>query len=285
VSEANLPVTANPVEYIQHHLTNWCVGCDPQTHKPAAMVDFHAFFLDTFLFGALLAGLFMWMAWKVGRNLDPDHPSSLQNLLEAVVEFVDQQIKDIFPGRNPIIGPLAITIFVWVFFMNAMDLLPVDLLPWIASSIGEHVFGVDPHHVYLRVVPTTNLDTTFGLSLSVFALIIYYNVKTKGAMGYIKMFLFHPFGKYLVPVNIVMTTIEEIAKPVSLALRLFGNMFAGELLFMLIALLSFAWYVLPVQVTLGSMWAIFHILVITVQAFIFMLLTVVYLALAHQDDH
>jgi len=285
VSEANLPATANPVEYIQHHLTNWCVGCDPQTHKPTGMVDFHAFFLDTFLFGVLLAGLFMWLAWKVGRNLDPDNPSPVQNLLEAIVEFVNQQIKDIFPGRNALIGPLAITIFVWVFFMNAMDLIPVDLLPWIAQWIGERLFGADPHHVYLRVVPTTNLDTTFGLALSVFALIIYYNIRTKGLGGYVKMFLFHPFGKYAVPVNILMTAIEEIAKPVSLALRLFGNMFAGELLFMLIALLSFAWYVLPVQVALGSMWAIFHILVITLQAFIFMLLTIVYLALAQQDDH
>ncbi len=285
MSEANLPATANPVEYIQHHLTNWCLGCDPQTHKPTGMVDFNAFFLDTFLFGVALAGLFMWVAWKVGRNLDPDRPSSLQNLLEAVVEFVDQQIKDIFPRRNPIIGPLAITIFVWVFLMNAMDLVPVDLLPWLAGLAAETFFGADPHHVYLRVVPTTNLDTTFGLALSVFALIVYYNVKTKGLGGYVKMFLFHPFGKYAVPVNILMTAIEEIAKPVSLALRLFGNMFAGELLFMLIALLSFAWYVLPAQVVLGGMWAIFHILVITLQAFIFMLLTIVYLALAQQDDH
>ena len=132
---------------------------------------------------------------------------------------------------------------------------------------------------------TTDLSTTFALALSVFILIIYYNIKVKGLWGYTKQFLFHPFGKFLIPVNVVMTAIEEVAKPVSLALRLFGNMFAGELLFLLIALLSFGWYVLPVQVALGSLWAIFHILVITLQAFIFMLLTVVFLGMAHADDH
>lgn len=285
MSESSQPATANPVEYIQHHLTNWCTGCDPDTHQPSGLIDFAAFFVDTFLFGWILAGLFMWMAWKVGKNLDADHPSGLQNVLEFIVEFVNQQVKDIFPGSNPIIGPLALTILVWVFFMNFMDLIPVDLLPWIASLIGTHVFGMDPHEVYLKVVPTTNLDTTFGLSLSVFALIIYYNIKVKGLGGYVKTFLTHPFGKYLFPANIIMTTVEEIAKPLSLALRLFGNLFAGELLFVLIALISFAWYVLPAQVLLGTVWAIYHILIITIQAFIFMMLTIVYLALAHQEEH
>ncbi|MEA3412687.1 MAG: F0F1 ATP synthase subunit A [Pseudomonadota bacterium] len=285
MSNPSQPATANPVEYIQHHLTNWCLGCDPETHQPGNIIDFSVIFIDTLLFTWLLAGLLMWIAWKVGKNLDPDKPSGAQNVLEAIVGFVDQQIRDIFPGRSPIIGPLALTIFIWVFMLNAMDLIPVDLLPWIATVIGERVFGADPHHVYLKVVPTTNLDTTFALALSVFALIIYYNIKTKGLTGYIKMYLFHPFGKYLIPFNIVMTTVEEVSKPVSLALRLFGNLFAGELLFLLIALISFSWYVLPGQVLLGGLWAIFHILVITLQAFIFMLLTIVYLALAQQDDH
>jgi F-type H+-transporting ATPase subunit a len=285
VSDPSQPATANPVEYIQHHLTNWCLGCDPATDQPGNIIDFSVIFIDTLLFSWLLAGLLMWIAWKIGKTLDPDKPTGAQNVMELIVEFVDQQVRDIFPERNPIIGPLAITIFVWVFMLNAMDLVPVDLLPWIAAVIGENVFGVDPHHVYLKVVPTTNLDTTFALSLSVFSLIIYYNVKTKGLVGYVKMYLFHPFGKYLIPFNIVMTTVEEVSKPVSLALRLFGNLFAGELLFMLIALMSFAWYALPAQVLLGGMWAIFHILVITLQAFIFMLLTIVYLALAQQDDH
>nr|VFJ44246.1 MAG: F-type H+-transporting ATPase subunit a [Candidatus Kentron sp. FM]VFJ44584.1 MAG: F-type H+-transporting ATPase subunit a [Candidatus Kentron sp. FM]VFK06533.1 MAG: F-type H+-transporting ATPase subunit a [Candidatus Kentron sp. FM] len=267
-----------PVEYIQHHLTNLCVGCDPVTHKPSALIDYSAFFLDAFLISAMLAGLVMWLAWKVGRNLSADRPSGIQNLLETIIEFVNQQVKDIFPGFNPIIGPLALTIFVWVFLMNAMDLIPVDLLPWLLGFVGVH---------YLKVVPTTQLDVTFGLAASVFLLIVYYNIKVKGVLGYAKQFMTHPFGIWLFPVNIVMTTIEEIAKPVSLGLRLFGNMFAGELLFMLIALLgAFAGWSLfaqPTQVVLGSLWAIFHILVVTLQAFIFMLLTIVYLALAHEE--
>jgi F-type H+-transporting ATPase subunit a len=173
----------------------------------------------------------------------------------------------------------------WVFFMNALDLIPVDLLPGIAAWLGQHLFGMDPHHVFLRMVPTANLDTPFALALSVFGLIIFYNARTKGTLGYVKVFLFHPFGKYLMPLNIVMTAVEEVAKPISLGMRLFGNMFAGELLFVLIATLSFSWFVLPAQVALDTAWAIYHLLVITIQAFIFMLLTIVYLSLAHQEAH
>jgi F-type H+-transporting ATPase subunit a len=269
VSEPGAPAAGgglNPVEYIQHHLHNWQVGHGIWTLH-----------LDTMLFSWLLAGLMMVVSWRLGRSLNADKPSGFQNFIEAMVEFVDQQVRDIFPGRgNPIIGPLAITIFVWVFLMNFMDLIPVDLLPKTAQALGGN---------HLRVVPTTDLATTFGMSLTVFALIIYYNIKVRGPIGYLKMFLTHPFGPFLFPVNIVMTLIEEIAKPVSLALRLFGNMFAGELLFMLIALLGFSWYMLPAEVALGVLWSIFHVLVITLQAFIFMLLTIVYLALAHQNDH
>lgn len=284
MSSAAEPISSNPVGYIQHHLTNWCVGCDPVTHKPESIIDFGAFFLDTYLWSLALAVLFGYVAWKVGSNLDPDKPSGMQNVVETVVEFVNQQVKDIFPGSNPIIGPLGLTIFVWILLMNTMDMIPVDLIPGIATLLGSAV-GADPHHIYMKVVPTTNLDTTFALAIVVFGMIVYYSIKTKGAGGYAKQFLFHPFGKFLIPFNIIMTTIEEVAKPVSLALRLFGNMFAGELLFLLIALMSFSWLVLPAQVALGSMWAIFHILVISLQAFIFMLLTIVYLGLAHQDDH
>ncbi|ABA59521.1 F0F1 ATP synthase subunit A [Nitrosococcus oceani] len=261
---------SNPVEYINHHLTNLCIGqCES--------MGFWSLKLDTLFISLGLAALLVYASYRVGRHLHLSEPGGMQNVLEVVVEFVDQQVKDIFPGRNPLIGPLAITVFLWVFLMNAMDLIPVDLLPKLAEVMGIHGF---------KAVPTTEIDTTFALALTVFALIIYYNVKIKGPLGYIKQFLFHPFGKYLVPINIIMTTIEEVAKPVSLGLRLFGNMFAGELVFLLIALLSLAGFGaawLP-QVILGTLWAIFHILVITIQAFIFMLLTIVYLAMAHTEE-
>jgi len=291
VSESNAPAISNPVEYIQHHLTNWSVGVE---HGEAvSIVDFNVFHVDVFLFTVLLAGLFGFFAWKVGRNLDPNRPSGFQNVVEIVVEFVDQQVKDIFPGADRMVGPIAITIFVLVLLMNLMDLIPVDLLPALWAGIYG-LFGGDPHHAYLKVVPTTNLDTTFGLALSVFALIIIYNIKSKGLVGYLLSFFFHPFAAknpvvkvILAPINLMMTLIEEIAKPVSLGLRLFGNMFAGELLFLLISLLAFSVWAMPAQIALGLLWSIFHLLVIPLQAFIFMLLTIVYLGLATQthDDH
>ncbi|MCU7798976.1 MAG: F0F1 ATP synthase subunit A [gamma proteobacterium symbiont of Lucinoma myriamae] len=261
-NEANGPTS---VEYIQHHLQNNSIGEG----------GFWVLNLDTLIYSWLLAGVLMYIAYTMGKTITTDTPSGGQNVLEAIVEFVQQQIRDIFPGSNPLIGPLALTIFMWVFLMNAMDLIPVDLLPTLGSLVGIN---------YMKVVPTTDLSTTFALAISVFALIIYYNIKIKGPIGYLKMFLFHPFGKYLIPVNIIMTAIEEIAKPVSLGLRLFGNMFAGELIFLLIALLGGAsLYGLIPQIALGTAWAIFHILVISLQAFIFMLLTIVYLGMAHQD--
>jgi len=261
-SEANGPTA---VEYIQHHLHNNSIGDG----------GFWVLHLDTLVYSWILAGVLMFIAYKMGKSMNPETPSGGQNVLEAIVEFVQQQIRDIFPGSNPLIGPLALTIFMWVFLMNAMDLIPVDLLPELGQLVGIN---------YMKVVPTTDLSTTFALALSVFALIIFYNIKIKGPIGYLKMFLFHPFGKYLMPVNIIMTAIEEIAKPVSLGLRLFGNMFAGELIFLLIALLGGAsLFGLIPQVALGTVWAIFHILVISLQAFIFMLLTIVYLGMAHQD--
>ncbi len=267
------------VAYIQHHLTNLCVGnCDPVTHQPAG---FWAINLDTLFFSVALAGVIIAASWRVTRNLNPDKPSGFQNFIETILDFVSGQVRDTFPGHNPLIAPLALTIFVWVWLMNFMDLIPVDLLPLIASW-----FGIQ----YLKVVPTTDLNTTLGMSLTVFALIIYYNIKVKGPVGYLKMFLFHPFGKFFVPVNIVMSIIEELAKPLSLALRLFGNLFAGELVFLLIALIggtmavgAAALFWLPLQIVLDLGWLIFHLLVITLQAFIFMVLTIVYLGMAHTE--
>lgn len=249
-----------PGAYIQHHLTNLHTG-----------EGFWAINWDTLMIGWILAAAFILAGWRVGRRLCADQPTGMQNVLEGLVEFVDRQVSETIEGHNRLIGPLALTIFAWVFLMNAMDLLPVDLLPVIAGLFGIHT---------LKSVPTTDLGTTFGLSLSVFALIIYYNIRIKGARGYLKMFLCHPFGKWLAPINVVMTLIEEVAKPLSLGLRLFGNMFAGELIFLLIALLP--WWAMWAP---GGAWAVFHILIIALQAFIFMLLTVTYLGMAHQTAH
>jgi F-type H+-transporting ATPase subunit a len=267
------------VAYIQHHLTNLCVGdCGPTG-------GFWALHLDTIFFSAMLAVLMVVVSWRLGRSLQTDVPSGFQNFVETIIDFVSQQVKDTFPGHNPLIAPLSLTIFVWVWLMNFMDLIPVDLLPLIATW-----FGIE----YLKAVPTTDLSTTFAMSLTVFALIVFYSIKVKGIGGYLKMFVFHPFGKYFIPVNIVMTTIEELAKPLSLGLRLFGNLFAGELVFLLIALIGGTMAVglgaafwLPLQVLLDLGWLIFHLLVITLQAFIFMVLTIVYLGMAHttEDDH
>lgn len=269
------------VEYIQHHLTNLCVGaCDPVTHKATS---FWALHLDTVFFSYALAALIIVVSWRLGKSLQTDAPSGFQNFVEIILDFVAQQVRDTFPGKNPLIAPLALTIFLWVWLMNFMDLIPVDLLPLLGSFIG---IG------YLKVVPTTDLSTTMAMSLTVFALILYYNIKSKGILGYGKMFLFHPFGKFVVPINIVMTTIEELAKPLSLGLRLFGNMFAGELVFLLIALIGGSaaigfglLLIVPLQVVLDLAWLVFHILVITLQAFIFMVLTIVYLGMATTSDH
>ena len=266
------------VEYIQHHLTNFCVGnCDPVTHKAAG---FWALHVDTLFFSIALGALIVLFSWRLGKGLSSDTPNGVQNVVESIIDFVSGQVRDSFPGHNPLIAPLALTIFVWVWLMNFMDMIPVDLLPKLGSLFGIH---------YLKVVPTTDLNATLAMSLTVFALIIFYNLKVKGPIGYLKVFLFHPFGKFFVPVNIVMTVIEELAKPLSLGLRLFGNLFAGELVFMLIALiggtLAVGWaalFWLPLQVALDLGWLIFHLLVITLQAFIFMVLTIVYLDMAHQ---
>ena len=279
MAEAAASGGQSSVEYIQHHLTNLCVGEDCATN------GFWSWHVDTLAFSVLLGALMVLVSWRLGRALTPGAPSGFQNFVEMIVDFVAQQVKDTFPGHNPLIAPLALTIFIWVLLMNMMDLIPVDLLPVIGSMVGIE---------YLKVVPTTDLSTTMAMSLTVFMLIIYYNFKIKGPVGYLKQFLFHPFGKFLVPVNMVMTLIEELAKPLSLGLRLFGNMFAGELVFLLIALIggtmavgAAALFWLPLQIILDLGWLIFHLLVITLQAFIFMVLTIVYLGMAHTsaDEH
>jgi F-type H+-transporting ATPase subunit a len=254
------PATDSPVEYIQHHLTPLSAG-----------EGFWQINIDTMFFSMVLAGIVMFIAYRVGKNISAGAPTGMQNVLESLMDFVNSLVKEAFPKPNKIVGPIGLTIFVWVLLMNAMDLIPVDLLPKLADMAGIH---------YLKVVPTTDPHTTFAMSLSIFLLCIYYNVKIKGFGGYMKSFMVHPFGIYLAPVNFVLTLVEELAKPLSLALRLFGNMFTGELVFLLIALLP--WYIIPIP---GSLWAIFHILVITLQAFIFMVLTIMYISMASEESH
>ncbi len=244
--------------YIVHHLTPLSVG-----------EGFWTLHLDTLFFSAVLGGLFILFFKTAADKATADTPGFSQNLAEMLVEFVDQQVKDSFHGESKLIAPLALTIFCWVFMWNLMDLLPVDLLSMIGSMMGIE---------YLRVVPSTDLNATFALSISVFLLIIFYSIKIKGVFGFAKELTCTPFGPLLMPFNLLLKIVEEIAKPISLGLRLFGNLYAGELIFILIALLPAI-----IQPLLSFPWAIFHILIIVLQAFIFMVLTIVYLSMAHED--
>lgn len=220
----------------------------------------------SWLTGLIFLGIFVFAARRVTSGV----PGGLQNFVEVTLDFIDNSVKEAFHGPREFVAPLALTIFVWVLFWNLMDLIPVDLLPNLAAAVG-----ID----YLRVVPSADMNATFGLSLTVLALIIIYSIKGKGVGGFTKELLFHPFGKnvLLIPFNLILNTVELIAKPVSLALRLFGNLYAAEMIFILIAMLPFWAQWVP-----GSAWAIFHILVIPLQAFIFMTLTIVYLSLAYE---
>lgn len=257
----------SPSEYIQHHLTN--LQLNVKTMTVGENGGFWTLNLDTLLISIILGAVFILLFRHIAKAMTSGVPGKLQNFVEVIFEFVDQQVKDTFHGRSLLIAPLALTIFVWVFLMNLMDLIPVDFLPHLLGFVGV------PH---LRVVPTTDMTATFGLSISVFFLILFYSFKIKGGKGVAKQFFTKPFGIYFLPVNLVMNIVEELARPVSLSLRLFGNLFAGELIFILIALLP--WYI---QWPLGTVWALFHILIITLQAFIFMVLTIVYLSLACED--
>lgn len=251
--------------YIQHHLTNLSVG-----------EGFWTWHIDSLFFSVGLGVLFLWLFHSVAKKATTGVPGKLQCFVEMVVEFVDGSVKETFHGRNPVIAPLALTIFVWIFMMNFMDMLPVDWLPEVGKLVGVE---------YLKVVPTTDVNITFSLALSVFVLIIYYSIKVKGVSGFVKELTLQPFNhKAMIPVNLILESVTLIAKPISLALRLFGNLYAGELIFILIALMygtNLALSALGVSLQLG--WLIFHILVITLQAFIFMMLTIVYLSMAHED--
>lgn len=261
--ENSAPTTA---EYVQHHLQHLPLNLHNFTLTENG---FWTLNLDTTLVSLFLGILFVTIFRFVANRATTGVPGKLQSAIEILVEFVGNTVKESFHGRSPLIAPLALTIFVWIFLMNFMDLLPVDLLPRIMALFGMH---------YFRSVPTADPNATFGMSIGVFFLIIYYSFKIKGARGFSKEILVSPFGKYLFPVNIFFNLLELGVRPVSLSLRLFGNLFAGELIFLLIALLP--WWI---QWTFGGIWAIFHILIILIQAFIFMMLTIIYISMAHES--
>ncbi len=250
-------------EYIKHHLTNLTVG-----------EGFWTVHVDSLGWSIFLGLVFLTIFRSVAKKAQTGVPGKLQCAVEMIVEFVDESVKSTFHGKNPLIAPLSLTIFVWVLLMNAMDWVPVDLL----SNVISLVSGIELSHIYMKPVPTTDPNITFALALGVFVLVIYYSIKVKGIGGFIKELTTQPFGHWsLYPVNFILEMVTLLARPLSLALRLFGNLYAGELIFLLIATIGL--FQLPVH----FLWAAFHLLVIPLQAFIFMMLTIVYLSLAHED--
>jgi F-type H+-transporting ATPase subunit a len=282
-------------EYIVHHLTNLTYGKLPagferedgtiigeagqwvMAHggEEAAAMGFNAIHVDSMFWSITLGIVFCWLFRRVAIKAETGTPSGVLNLVEMVVEFIDNTVRDTFHGHNKLVAPLALTIFVWVFLMNLMDLLPVDLVPHLVGLVGVP---------YQKIVPTTDPNITMGMAIGIFVLMMYYSIKVKG-FGFVKELTLNPFNHWaFIPINLFMEVVGLLAKPFSLGLRLFGNMYAGEMIFILIAALFSAgvmWLVPAGLLQVG--WAIFHILVITLQAFIFMVLTIVYLSMAHED--
>ena len=295
-------------DYIQHHLQNMAYGKLPagytradgsilqestwtlaHSSQEASDMGFWAIHLDTLGWSIGLGMLFCFLFARAAKKATAGVPSGFQSFVELIVDFVDKLVKDTFPHRNSMVAPMALTIFVWVFLMNLMDLIPVDWLPMAAAKAA----GND--HLYFKVVPTTDLNATLGMALAVFVLMIFFSIKEKGALGFLKELTLHPFhsGKwyvdiFLIPFNFLLEAVSLLAKPVSLGLRLFGNLYAGEMIFILIAIVFGVGVLGFIGAGLLHMgWAIFHILVITLQAFVFMVLTTVYMAMAHnrEDEH
>ncbi len=267
--------------YIQHHLQNLQV-CKAESGEWVwnnCTGNFWAMNVDSMFWSVLLGLVFIVVFRSTAKKTSSDKPGKMQAFVEIVVEMVDGSVKDTFHGKSRLIAPLALTIFVWVFLMNLMDLVPVDWIPLAAGAVGIP---------YMKVVPTTDVNVTFGMSIAVFALIIFYTIKTKGVLGFVKELTLHPIAPsfkgpailaapIIIAFNFILESVALLAKPLSLSLRLFGNMFAGELIFILIALIGWA------QLPLHFGWAVFHILIVTLQAFIFMMLTIVYLSLASES--
>jgi len=270
--------------YILHHQTFW------SNKSPHGIVDFSVINYDTVFFSVLLAVVFLALFGYIARRATSGAPGMVQNFIETIVSFVDEQVRDTFHGASRLVAPLALTIFCWIFLFNFMDLIPVDLLPLAARGVGlEH----------LKVVPSTDLNATFAMSLTVFLLIIFYSLKMKGVLGFIGELTLNPFKAknpflqaLLVPINFVLESVTFLARPLSLSLRLYGNLYAGEMVFLLLAVLSLqgisvlshfaGWFFVLLQYLLALIWTIFHLLVITLQAFIFMVLTIVYLSMASE---
>lgn len=290
--------------HIKHHLQNLAFGqkhveVEPGVWEPtgnwgfalssgeAAQMGFWSIHVDTMFMSIMLGVVMMWFFRSVAKNVSAGVPTPMQNFAELIIEFVDSTVRGSFSGgKTTFVAPLALTIFVWVFLMNLMDLVPVDVFPQIAAHTGSFLFGVDPHEVYFKIVPTTDINAPLGMALTVLLLIIFFSIKIKGLGGFFGELAFQPFGKKMLPFNFVLEVVTLLAKPFSLAMRLFGNLYAGEMIFILIATMYSASLVIG---SLGALlqvgWAIFHILIITLQAFIFMVLTVVYLDMAHQEHH
>jgi F-type H+-transporting ATPase subunit a len=273
-------------EYIQHHLSFLTYGRHPDGHwgiahtpEEAAEMGFWALHVDTLGWSVFIGAAFLLFFRYVGKKATADTPGGIQNFVENIFEFVDARVGEGFNYTNRLIGPLALTIFVWVLLMNTMDLVPVDWITGLATLAGEHVFGLE--HMAFKIVPTTDVNITMGMSISIFALILYYSIKMKGIGGFLSELAFHPFGKWMLPFNLLIEVPTLFAKPVSLGLRLFGNLYAGELLFLLFASLLGLW-----QLPAHFAWAVFHLIIVPLQAFVFMMLTIVYLNAAHEShDH
>jgi len=271
-------------DYILHHQKNL------SNETPHGIFDFSVINYDTIFFTLLLAVVFLAFFGLVARRATAGVPGRVQNFIETIVEFVDRQVRDTFHGASRLVAPLALTIFCWIFLFNFMDLIPVDLLPLVARGVGLQ---------HLKVVPSTDLNATFAMSLTVFILIIFYNLKMKGPLGFLGELTLNPFRArnpfvqaLLVPVNFILESVTFLARPLSLSLRLYGNLYAGEMVFLLLAVLTLqgisalshfsGWFFLVMQFFLALVWAAFHLLIITLQAFIFMVLTIVYLSMASE---
>lgn len=258
----------SPLEYVQHHLGHCQLNLHTFTLGDGGFLTLN---LDTLAISIITGILFLGIFYFAVRKFNSDKPGKLQTAVEMLFETIDQLVKNTIRGESSFIAPLALTVFIWVFLLNAYDLLPVDLIPRVLLC-----FGVE----HFRELATDDLNLTFALSFSVLLLIIFYNFKARGSYNFLKETLTLPFGAWFFPINFIFKIIEEGVKPLSLSLRLFGNMFAGELIFLLIA--TMPWWL---QWTVGGVWAVFHVLIITIQAFIFMMLTVIYLSMARDMQH